>query len=458
MIDEQRVTNRQPTQAQPLGEQHLRIAFCVPAIEPFQQAMAGSFVDAAYLQQQYIATGLQARGHQLTFVAPYGLDEVAATAQLDTLQLAPRTWSAQPWFQLASQSCWRLQRTLGLPYLNVFANWRRFDACLRCLPGHDLVYERNGLYNVGVARACQRLNLPYVLFFDADQLAEQAFIGKPITGLLHWRAQTLLRYNLNAADGIICVAEPARQQLIAQWQVPPEKITVFRNGVDITHFQPDPATRAAVRVELGLPANPIIIFVGNFYEWHDLTTLLDAFTYLVTIDPLARLFLVGDGPQRLAMMDRAASQGLAAAVHFTGLVDHGEVARLLAAADIAVAPAPRLQGELWLSPMKLFEYMAAGKAIVASSAGQLLEVIHDGQNGLLVAAGDVQAMGLALQRLLEQPALRQRLGAQARADAVRDYAWEHYLFRLEWLLRDVIKTRSARSVSPDRQHRQRQVW
>lgn len=447
MLYKKHIKSQQADHGKQLGARRLRIAFCVPAIEPLQQVMAGKFVDAAYLQQKYIATGLQALGHQLTFVAPYGLDDLACTKRLDTLPLAPRTWSAQPWFQLASQSCWRLQRILGLPYLNVFANWRRFDACLRCLPGHDIVYERNGLYNVGVAMACKRLNLPYVLFFDADQLAEQAFIGKPITGLLHWRAQALLRYNLNAAAGIICVSEPARRQLIAKWNVPAEKIAVFTNGVDITHFQPEPSTRVTVRTALGMPSNPIIIFVGNFYEWHDIATLLDAFAQLVAIYPLARLLLVGDGPQRLTMMERATSLGIAAAVQFTGLVDHSEVARLLAAADIAVAPVPRMDCELWLSPMKLFEYMAAGKAIVASGTGQLTDVIHDEHNGLLVAAGEAQALTFALQRLLDQPELRQRLGEQARKDAICKHSWEHYLLCLERMFMAMLNDRSARQVN-----------
>lgn len=446
MVDEQHVTSQQTAHGKQLLERRLRIAFCVPAIEPLQQVMAGKFVDAAYLQQKYIATGLQALGHQLTFVAPYGLDDVAVTERLDTLRMAPRTWSAQPWFQLTSQSLWRLQRTLGMPYLNVFSNFRRLDACLRCLPGHDIVYERNGLYNVGVAMACKRLNLPYVLFFDADQLAEQAFIGKPITGLLHWRAHTLLHYNLHAADRIICVSEPARRQLIAKWNIPTEKITVFINGVDITQFQPDPATRATVRMELGMPSHPIIIFVGNFYEWHDIATLLDAFAQLVAIYPLARLLLVGDGPQRPTMMERATSLGIATAVQFTGLVAHTQVSRLLAAADIAVVPVPRMNCELWLSPMKLFEYMAAGKAIVASGVGQLRDVIHDGHNGLLVMTGDAQAMSLALQRLLDHPELRQRLGEQARKDALRQHSWEHYLLRLEHMLMAVSNDRSARPM------------
>jgi glycosyltransferase involved in cell wall biosynthesis len=95
-----------------------------------------------------------------------------------------------------------------------------------------------------------------------------------------------------------------------------------------------------------------------------------------------------------------------------------------------VLPYPELPGELWFSPLKLFEYMAAGKAIVASRAGQIAEILEDGQSGLLVAPGDVAAMGQAIVRLIADPALRQRLGDHARQQAVANHSWEQYIERL----------------------------
>jgi glycosyltransferase involved in cell wall biosynthesis len=138
------------------------------------------------------------------------------------------------------------------------------------------------------------------------------------------------------------------------------------------------------------------------------------------------------------MMQRATDLGLDHAAQFTGLVTHAEVPRLLAAADIAVVPYPPMETDLWLSPLKLFEYMASGKAIIASAVGQLTEVVQDGRNGLLIPPGDVPAMTAALQRLIGSPALRSQLGQQAREDAVRKHSWEHYLSRLERVFAAVI--------------------
>jgi len=166
--------------------------------------------------------------------------------------------------------------------------------------------------------------------------------------------------------------------------------------------------------------------------------LFDAFVTVLASHPDARLLLVGDGRERLRMTERAAALGIAHAVQFTGLVPHGEVPSLLSAADIAVAPYPRLKQDLWFSPLKAFEYMATGLAIVASDVGQLSQVLRDGTSGLLVPPGDAPAMAAALQRLIEDDGLRRRLGAQARLDAVARHSWERYLARLEDVLSVVI--------------------
>jgi len=402
------------------------------------EAMRGASAEAAHIQQASIATGLEARGHALTYVGPRGLDEVEYAAGTWEPETMSRTWSATRWFDLASRVAWRGQRWLRLPYLNVFSNYRRLDACLRILPGHDVVHERNGLYNLGVAKVCRRLRLPYVLFFDADQIAEQDFMGIPLTGLLRWRAEHVLRQNLLAARCVVCVSEPARASLIQTRHVPAEKVVVFPNAVDVTRFRPSPDARAEIRTELGLGDRPVTIFVGNFYHWHDVATLLDAYARVLTHHPDASLILVGDGPTREAMMKRAAELGIGQAVRFIGSVSHRAVPRFLAAADVALAPVPVMKRDSWLSPMKVFEYLASGLAVIASRTGQIGSVIENDRNGLLVTPGDTMMLAGALSRIIEDRALRVRLGAQARADAIEKHSWGQYVRRLERLYDAVI--------------------
>jgi len=415
----------------------MKIAHCLPDQHWVEEMRGENPRDAAHIQQKYIAEGLRARGHSITWVAPQGLDEVCVTSQ--ETKIVQRTWSTSIWFKLLGRVIWKVQQLLHIPYLNYFSNLRRYDASLQILPSHDVAFERNSLYNSGIAMACKKLNLPYVMFFDADQIAELDFMGKPLTGWLRWRASNLLRYNLDAAQRIICVSEIAKKHLMKIWNVSADKLVVLPNAVDVERFKPDPELGAKTRASLQLTDHPLLVFVGSFYQWHDITTLLKAFALVLKLHLNAHLLMVGDGIEREAMMKLATSLGMDGAVHFTGFVTHTEVSQFVNAADIAVVPVPAMKQEMWLSPMKLFEYMASSKAVVASAMGQIKDVIRDGENGLLVPAGDEIALADAINRLIEDIPLRIALGKQAREVAVQNHSWVSYLSRLENVFMDMAR-------------------
>ncbi len=419
---------------------NFRIAYCLPQVLPLNQATSGGLT-----QQAYIIKGLQARGHQLTFITLDGPRKVICTQDLNVPSTAAATWSDKPWFAFTSKILWRIQRFLHIPFLNVFSNLRLFDACLQNLPGHDIVHERNGLFRVGVALASKYLKLPYVLFFDADPIFEMDFLGKSLKGVLRYHAKNMMRYTLAAANHIICVSEPAKDNLVSKWHTPEQKITVIPNGVDVQLFRPRLNERAQDHASFGLGSGPCIIFVGSFYLWHDVATLLDAFVQTLVRYPRASLLLVGDGEQRAVMEQYAIRLGVHDNVSFTGRLPQTQVAHLIASADVAVAPYPRSNYAFWGSPMKLFEYMATGTPVVASAVGQLVEIIQDGTNGLLVQPGDSSALAVALIELLDNSSLRLKLGQQARQDCLDKYSWEHYFLRLERIY-DMLVMKRLRGV------------
>jgi glycosyltransferase involved in cell wall biosynthesis len=418
-------------------ERCLAIAFCLPVLR------AESEGDTSLLLQMIIARRLATLGHQIRFVAPLDQADVACTTDPERQQVVTRTWTASLPYLVARKAVWKLQKLLGIPYLNTFSNDSFYDAYLRCLPGVDLVQERNGFYRMAAAMACKRLKLPYILFFDGDDLLEQEFLGKKMSKILLWRARQMIRYNLSAADRVICVSEVAKARLINTWQVPEKKIVVFSNGVDTRLYCPDPHNAPLDRAALGYSHEPVIVFVGSFYPWQDVRLLLEAFREVIKEEPQARLLMVGDGKQYQSALRYRDELGLQELVHFTGFLKQEEVFHMLNAADIAVAPYTKMDPAHFIgSPMKLFEYMASGKAVVASAMGQIEDVIEDGQNGFLVPPGDAQALASCLVKLIRDPALRDRTGAQARLDAVRSHSWEDYVLRLEALYRTVIDERS----------------
>ena len=146
------------------------------------------------------------------------------------------------------------------------------------------------------------------------------------------------------------------------------------------------------------------------------------------IAPGAHLLLVGDGPLRAQLTEQVMLAGLEKAVTFTGAVPHHEVPAHVIAMDVAVAPYPALE-ESYYSPLKLFEYMAAGRAIVASRMGQIAEILVEGESGLLFDPGNLTQLADCLRRLRHSPALAQELGRKAR-EASGSYTWDHNAARL----------------------------
>jgi glycosyltransferase involved in cell wall biosynthesis len=181
----------------------------------------------------------------------------------------------------------------------------------------------------------------------------------------------------------------------------------------------------SVRRQYGLAENDVVIgFVGTFGPWHGGPVLARAFCSIASELPQVRLLLVGDGPEFQATREELASRGLEGRAVFVGRVLPRDVPRYLDACDLLASPHIPLAGgaEFFGSPTKLFEYMAAGKAIVASELGQIADVLEHGSSGWLVSPGDANGLAAALRKLATAPELREKLGATARRHAA-DHSW-----------------------------------
>lgn len=137
----------------------------------------------------------------------------------------------------------------------------------------------------------------------------------------------------------------------------------------------------------------------------------------------AKLLIVGDGPERENLEAELAAHGLDSHTQFTGAVNPDAVPKLLARMDVAVAPYPA-QSDFYFSPLKVYEYMAAGLPVVASRIGQLADLIDTGVNGILCPPGDAIALAEALETLWRSPTLRQRLGEAARQKVMDNHTWD----------------------------------
>ncbi len=383
---------------------------------------------------------LMARGHDVDVITLNGRDVLG----IDDIHYPKETWQAKQGvagtrpFRWLESAIRRLQRETKFPYLALFDSFRFYQATRRALAHYDICHEYAGLLSVGAAYACKKSGKPYVITADADLLLEHAVAGEPLHGIQQKMARWAAKTNYRLADKIICVSEPARKSLVNHWDVDPAKIEVIPNGVDVALFS-QPVDKTAVRRQWHIAPNvPVIMFVGGFQPWHGIDVLVNSFADLLVSFPDAQLLLVGDGPARENIEALVQSRQLSSNVHMTGRIPHAYIPSLLAIADVVTIPYPRLPRELWFSPLKLYEYMAAGKAIVASRAGQIGEVLVDRQNGLLVEPGDEDALTEAIVTLLRHPELRAKLGLRAQQQAKTEHSWGRQVERLEAVYWEIV--------------------
>ena len=203
-----------------------------------------------------------------------------------------------------------------------------------------------------------------------------------------------------------------------------------------------PSIEAAALSPLERRVSPIIGYAGHLYPWKGVDVLLRALSAL----PDARGLIVGgfEAEPDLTQLRRLSVElGLRDRVTFTGLVRPSEVPRLLRDAAVLVLPnRATTVSARYTSPLKLFEYLALGKPIVASDLPALREVLRDQENAILVPPDRPLALAAALREVLDDPALAERLGRGARADAPQ-YSWDRRAWRLEMLMRAAIAARTS---------------
>ncbi|MDX6645154.1 MAG: hypothetical protein QOK40_881 [Miltoncostaeaceae bacterium] len=283
----------------------------------------------------------------------------------------------------------------------------------------DAIYERASLYATAGGALARALDVPHVVELNASLALEHRTYRSAGVDDLPAAAETRL---LHGADAVVAVSEALREHVL-RLGVPPERVTVRPNGVDRERFRPG-GRDAGLRDALGLNGGPVVGFVGGLRDWHGVDVLPELLARLSERAPDTRLLVVGDGPLAGPLAAELARRGLRERAVLTGAVAHERVPALVRELDVAVAPYPSLTHDFYFSPLKLLEYMACGVAVVASAVGAIPAVVHDGETGLLVPPGRPDELAAACLRLLEDAALRTRIGAAAAAAVGERHGWE----------------------------------
>lgn len=288
------------------------------------------------------------------------------------------------------------------------------EAAARLRP--HLVYERLSLFGTAGLRVAARSGARHAVEINALLTREEATWRG-----LHHPALAAAAERRVLADADLRVAVSAEVAAEVREISGGRPLVVVPNGVDVDLFRDRP-DRSSARAELELPPQGrLLCFTGSLRPWHGLDTAVEA---LALLPADVHLVVAGDGPVRLELRRRADERGMGPRVHWLGQVAHREIPRVLAACDVALAPYPALE-RFAFSPLKLYEYLAAGIPVVASSIGQIPQVLEAGRWGHLAAPGDPAALAAGIRDVLRDPAAAAARAERARAYAMAEHSWRN---------------------------------
>ena len=286
------------------------------------------------------------------------------------------------------------------------------------LQGNCDIVHAHGLRGALVGGfAARRAHLPS-LFTIHNLLPHMNFVQSAVF-------RTLAR---NAAR--VIVVSNAIAQTLRQAGLPEEKIAVIPNGVDLSRFEA--ATNShSLRKAFGLgAADRIVLGVGRLSPEKGFDVLIEAFLSVQAHLPAVRLVLVGEGSEESRL--RAMTENRSDRIHFLG--HRLDTVPLYAASDLVVAPS-RQEGQ-GIVPL---EAMAAGKAVIASRVGGLVETVVEGETGLLVPPDDAPALSRAIETLLNDPQRRAAMGEAGRRRVQQEYSLQTQLQKIEAIYSDVYR-------------------
>lgn len=353
---------------------------------------------------------LRTLGHEVRVVAPGGSSaESAQAGQGTTGQMGGDMGWVHRMKALLPKSVYEL---MELAY-SLVAYRKLLAAAHDFQP--DVIYERYNLFLLSGLMVKRRLALPLLLEVNSPLVLERSRHsgGLGLPALARWAERTAWR----GANFVLPVTEVLAGH-VRECGVPAERIQVIPNGINRAHFAQAPSPDEA-KARLGLQGRLVLGFTGFVRDWHGVDRIID---WMASPEAPAHthLLVVGDGPVRPALEQQARRLGLADRVAFTGVIHRDQVPAHVAAFDVALQPAVTP----YASPLKLMEYLVLGKAIIAPSTPNLLEILDHEINALMFHEATPGSLEQTLTRLCADASLRERLSHGALETVERlDLTW-----------------------------------
>lgn len=281
----------------------------------------------------------------------------------------------------------------------------------------DFIYDRYITFNYSCVAFGLHHNIPVFLEVNSP-LAYERDHEEDESLYLRKMAYFIEKHACSNTFKTIVVSTPLKEYLVSIG-VPEKKILVLPNGVNIEKFRPQIASNS-LRKSLGICNGDIVIgFVGILRPWHGIDLLMDTFKVVHDKYPNTKLLLIGDGPIRDELENRSKQSGFQNQIIITGRVPHERVCEYVVLFDIAVSP----KATFYASPMKIPEYMAQRKAVIAPDTENIKDLITHGSTGILFKDGSKEALVNSLLMMISNPSKSLQIGSSA---------YDEILHRLNW--------------------------
>ena len=344
--------------------------------------------DGQYVHLEELVNALRHDGHEVILAGPVAVEEQEFGAEAGLVAVLKRYLPGHV-YEL-------------LEFCYAFGDFLRLATAVR-RHRPDGLYERYNLYLPSGVWVKRVFKLPMLLEVNAPLYEERRkYSGLSLKRLARWTE----RFAWRGADFVLPVTRVLAERVVDAG-VSRAQIEVIHNGVDLVRLSDNLSPQEAKR-KLRLDGKLVLGFIGFMREWHGLEHIVDLIAD--SSEPDRHLLIVGDGPARAGIQARAQQRGIEQQLTITGVVERDHVADYIAAFDIALQPAV----VEYASPLKLFEYLAVGRAIVAPRQPNIEEILTDGENALLFDVQDRATLGAAMERLCVDEQLRHRLSEAAR--------------------------------------------
>jgi len=297
----------------------------------------------------------------------------------------------------------------------------------------DIVYIREIKFTIFPVLLAKLLDIPCVV--EVNGLIDEVEKVKSASMLLLKVLKSFHRWNLNSANHIITVTSGIKKEMVSLYGLKEDKITIITNGVDISKFKPIKKTEAILQTCLK-KGYKYVGFVGGLFPWHGLDQLINAAIYAIENGEKIRFVIVGSGRLEYRLKQMVHNYKLEEKIIFTGSVPFDKVPYYINSFDICIVFFKKVRKDPG-DPIKLYEYMACGRPIIASNVRGYGDVVEFYKSGVSVNSEDPKVTGRKIKQLLEDKSKAKKMGANGFKNAIKFFNWKDKIATIEELLGNI---------------------